>query len=96
MIKNRLIPIYIFLLLLASGCSYTINCSIQKSESFITQTKELSTIFYLRPQVSVFRIDGYKKDDYSLVIASENEMNTVINKLTKKILLFHSWLQLSN
>lgn len=84
MIKSRLIPIYIFLLLLASGCSYTINCSIQKSESFITQTKALSTIFYLRPQVSVFRIDGYKKDDYTLVMASENEMNTAISKLTKK------------
>jgi len=84
MTKNRFMPLYIFILLLASGCSYNINCSIQKSESFITQTKDLSTIFYLQPQVSIFRIDGYKKNDYSLVTASENEINNSINKLTKK------------
>lgn len=84
MIKTSFIPFYIIILLLASGCSYSINCSIQKSESFLTQTKDLSAIFYLQPQVSVFRIDGYKKDDYRLVTTSENEINNSIKKLTKK------------
>ena len=81
---NRSIPFYIILLLLINGCSYQINSSIQKSESLITQTNKLNAVFYLRPHVSIFRIEGYKKEDYSLIISSENEMRKTINKLTNK------------
>jgi hypothetical protein len=81
---NRSIPFYIILLLLINGCSYQINSSIQKSESLITQTNKLNAVFYLQPQVSIFRIEGYNKEDYSLVISSENEMRKTINKLTNK------------
>jgi hypothetical protein len=80
---NRFLIFYI-ILLVAKGCTYTINSSIQKSESLISQANNSNNIFYLKPQVSIFRIDGYKKDDYSLVIAAENEINTSINGLTKK------------
>lgn len=81
---NRLVIFYISIMLLANGCTYKINCSIQKSESFITQTNNLSTIYYLQPKVSIFRINGFKKDDYALLKESENEISQTINKLTKK------------
>ncbi len=84
MIKNKLIPFFCFLLLLVNGCTYKINSSIQKSESFINQGKDFDNIFYLQPQVSIFRLDGYKKDDYSLIMTSEKEINKNINGLTKR------------
>ena len=81
---NRLTPFYIILLLLINGCTYQINSSIQKSESLVTQTNKVNSVFYLIPQVSIFRIEGYKKGDYSLIKSSEKEMRNSINKLTNK------------
>jgi hypothetical protein len=89
MIKNKLMLVYSLLLLLVNGCAYKINSSIQKSEFFINKGKDFGNIFYLQPQVSIFRLDGYKKDDYSLIISSEKEINKNINGLTKRFKIKH-------
>lgn len=82
-------------MLIANGCTYKINSSIQKSESLITQSNNQKTIFYLQPKVSVFRVDGFKKDDYTLLNASKNEISESINRLTKKFKIRNNILPLN-
>lgn len=84
---NSLLCIFLIFTFLISGCTYEINCSIQKSESLITSRNKVTSIYYLKPQVSIFRVDGFKRDDYSLLTKSENEMTKNINTLSKKFKL---------
>jgi hypothetical protein len=92
---NKSFPVFFIILFSVYGCSYNINSSIQKSEFMVSKADIKNSVLYLKPQVSIFRIDGYQKDDYNLLNKSENEIENNIYKLTKKFNILHQ-LQKSN